>query len=79
DILKLLLMMAETHLNSQLKENVDYSYALLLIMGFYFTLMPPQYSKGIGYVIKELNCCCFTITPDSLKSQNNKNCINATK
>lgn len=82
DKLKLTLM-AKHHLNSIINNsNANSPYPLMMIMGFDFVFMSLEFVEDVGYVLKEIDRCCFPITKIAVDEGGIEKlikCINAVK
>lgn len=61
DKLKLALM-AKFHLNSLLESNTNVKYPFIMIMGLAFVVFSIEFVNDVGYVVKQIDQCCFPIT-----------------
>lgn len=81
DRLKLALM-AKFHLNSLIKNNTDCIYPFIMIMGFEFVFLTMEFIEGVGYIINQIDQCCFPITKKAINCGGTQaliNCINTVK
>ncbi|KAG1585710.1 hypothetical protein G6F47_011420 [Rhizopus delemar] len=81
DKLKLALM-AKFHLNSLIKNNTDCIYPFIMIMGFEFVFLTMEFIEGVGYIINQIDQCCFPITKKAINCGGTQaliNCINTVK
>lgn len=81
DKLKLALM-AKFHLNSLIKNNIYCTYPFLMIMGLEFIFLTMEFIEGVGYIINQIDQCCFPITKKAINGggiQALIRCINTVK
>lgn len=45
-----LALMAKLHLNALIKNNIDCSYPILMIMAFEFVFLTMEFVEGVGYI-----------------------------
>lgn len=81
DKLKLALM-EKFHLDALIKNNTNCTYPFLMIMGFEFVVLTMELIEGVGYIINQIDQCCFPITKKTINCggiQALSNCINTVK
>lgn len=82
DKLKLTLM-AKHHLNLMINtSNANSPYPLMMIMGFEFVFMTLEFVEDVGYILKEIDRCCFPITKTAVEEGGIEElikCINSVK